>query len=163
MGKTITFDLSPRDIDSAIRQLDKYRRDFQKKCDKLLERLAEKGAEVAKLRVVALGKVYTGELQESITGFFDSASRTGIIRAGAWYAVYVEYGTGVVGAGSPHPDPDGWIYDVGGHGDEGWTYYNPRSDRYQHTTGEPSAPFMYQTGKELEKLCQKIAEEVFGS
>lgn len=163
MGKTITFDLSPTGIDSAIRQLDDFRRDFQRKCDTLIEKLTKEGADIAKMRVAALGKVYTGELQSSITGFFDKNTRTGIIRAGAWYAIYVEYGTGVVGAASPHPEPDGWMYDVGGHGDDGWTYYNPNSGKYQHTTGEPSAPFMYQTGKELEKLCQKIAGEVFGS
>lgn len=163
MAKVISFDLSTKGVNRAIRQLERYKSNFQRKCDELIEKLTDKGVEVAKVRIASLGKVYSGGLQNSIHGFFDSSSRTGIIRADAWYAIYVEYGTGVVGAGSPHPSPDGWVYDAGGRGDEGWTYYNEKDGKFHHTTGEPSAPFMYQTMKELETLCAKIAKEVFGS
>lgn len=163
MGKTIEFDLSSAGLGKAIRDYQRFRMEFLKKCDGLIQKLTDKGVEVAKMTVAALGKVYSGELQNSISGFFDTSSRTGIIRAGAWYAVYVEYGTGVVGAANPHPSPEGWVYDVGGHGAEGWTYYNPKDGKFHHTTGEPSAPFMYSTMKELENLCGEIAQEVFGA
>lgn len=76
------------------------------------------------------------------------------IMADTDYAVYVEYGTGVVGSENPHPHP--WEYDVNGHGDKGWFYPtteedpNPRKHTYNGqlygwTKGQASRPFMYRT------------------
>jgi hypothetical protein len=123
--------------------------------------LTEYGVEIAKLEVRKLDAIYTGELQNSIEGFFPS-SNVGIIRAGATYAVYVEFGTGVVGKGSPHPDPQGYQYDVNNHGDKGWVYFDEDSGKFRWTKGFKSRPFMYNTAKELERKCIEIAKEVFG-
>lgn len=70
------------------------------------------------------------------------------------YAMYIEFGTGIVGAENPHPHP--WIYDVNAHGEKGWFYPTTENDPnpYKHffngvlyawTKGQKSRPFMYQT------------------
>ncbi len=43
----------------------------------------------------------------------------GFVACECGYAVYVEFGTGVKGKGSPHPDVAilGWKYDVNNHGE----------------------------------------------
>ena len=163
MGKTvIKFKLNTRDIDRAIKELNQFKAEFLEKCNRLIEVLTDRGAEIAKLEVAALDAVYTGELMNSIEGYYSSESNVGIIKAGAYYAAYVEFGTGVVGKGSPHPNPQGWQYDVNDHGDSGWVYYDDGSGQFRWTRGFKSRPFMYNTARQLERECRKIAEEVFG-
>lgn len=71
---------------------------------------------------------------------------------------FFEYGTGIRGAGSPHPNPPiGWIYDVNGHGSKGWWYPTDSSDPNPYkwtdgsgtlrawTKGKFSRPFIYDT------------------
>lgn len=163
MGKTIIrFSLNEKDIDRAIKELQQFKKEFLEKCDRLVEALTDKGVEIARLQVQQLDAVYTGELWNSIEGYYSPSLNAGIIKAGAYYAVYVEFGTGVVGKQSPHPKPDGWQYDVNQHGDEGWVYYDDESGKFRWTKGFKSRPFMYNTARQLEKECAKIAREVFG-
>lgn len=77
------------------------------------------------------------------------------ITVGSDYAVYVEFGTGIVGSNNPHPHP--WAYDVNNHGEEGWWYPTTSDDPnkkkktsadgglWAWTKGQPSRPFMYET------------------
>lgn len=164
MAKTvIRFSLDEKDINRAIGEVRKYRKEFLEKCNRLVQALTDEGAEIARLKVVELDAIYTGELMNSIEGYYSPTTGVGIIRAGAYYAAYVEFGTGVVGSQSAHPNPQGWQYDVNGHGDEGWVYYDEESGKFRWTKGFRSRPFMYNTARELEKVCVKIAKEVFGT
>lgn len=164
MAKTvIRFTLDERDIDRAIKDVRQFKKDFIEKCNQLVKALTDEGAEIARMQVVALDAIYTGELMNSIEGYYSPTTGVGIIKAGAYYAAYVEFGTGVVGSQSAHPNPQGWQYDVNGHGDEGWVYYDEESGKFRWTKGFRSRPFMYNTARELEKVCVKIAKEVFGT
>ena len=163
MGKTIIkCTLDTKDINRAIRDLEKFKKQFLEKCDRLVEALTDEGVEVAKIQVKQLDAWYTGELMNSIEGYYSPTYNVGIIKAGAYYAAYVEFGTGVVGSRSAHPNPQGWQYDVNGHGDKGWVYYDDDGGKFRWTKGFKSRPFMYNTARQLEKECEKIAKEVFG-
>ena len=163
MGKTvIQFKLNLRDIDRAIKELNQFKTEFLEKCNLLIEALTDRGAEIARLRVAQLDAVYTGELMNSIEGYYSPTYNVGIIKAGAYYAAYVEFGTGVVGKSASHPNPQGWQYDVNNHGDSGWVYYDDDSGEYRWTKGYKSRPFMYNTARQLEKECKRISEGVFG-
>ena len=159
--KVIKFSLDEKDIDRAIQEVELFKKDFIKKCDQLVEALTDYGVNVAKIQVSQLDAVYTGELMNSIEGYYSPSTNVGIIKAGAYYAAYVEFGTGVVGSNSPHPNPQGWQYDINAHGDEGWVYYDDDSGEFRWTKGFKSRPFMYNTARQLEKDCKKIAKEVF--
>lgn len=132
------------------------------KCDSLVTALTQEGAEIAKLEVAKLDAVDTGKLMDSIGAYFSPTSKAGIIRANSLYAIYVEFGTGVVGSESPHPNPNGYRYDINNHGDDGWVYYEDESGEFRWTKGFKSRPFMYNTARELEAECERIAREVFG-
>ena len=159
---TIRFKLDEKDIDRAIREVKQFKREFLEKCNLLIEALTDHGVEVARLEVRQLDAMYTGELWNSIEGYYSPTYNVGVIKAGAYYAAYVEFGTGVVGSHSPHPDPQGWQYDVNDHGEEGWVYYDDYAGKFRWTKGFKSRPFMHNTARQLEKDCKKIAEEVFG-
>ena len=163
MAKTvIRFTLDQKDINRAIKELQQFKKEFLEKCNLLVEALTDYGVEVAKVQVAQLDAVYTGELMNSIEGYYSPTYNVGIIKAGAIYAAYVEFGTGVVGESSPHPNPQDWQYDINSHGDEGWVYYDDYSGKFRWTKGFKSRPFMYNTARQLEKDCKKIAQEVFG-
>ena len=162
MPKVIEFSLDPSSLERAAQEVKKYAMELDEKVEALIRKLAERGAMVAKVQLAALDAVYTGELLSGIEGIYNEKDHVGIVRAGAPYAIFVEYGTGVIGAGSPHPKPDGWQYDANGHGDEGWVYLNERDGKYHWTRGYQSRPFMYNTARELERECVNIAKEVFG-
>ena len=159
--RVISFGLNTKDINRALRDIEKYKQELIRKCNELIQQLTEYGAEFAKFEVLRLGAFDTGELADNIHGFFDPESRVGFVRADCWYAIYVEYGTGVVGANNPHPDATGWIYDINHHGDNGWVYFNEREGKIMRTKGQPSSPFMYNTFRELQQKAREIASTVF--
>ena len=148
--------LTTRSIEDAIREVKQYKRKLNDRVKALIRELVDKGVEIAKAQVRELGAVYTGQLEESITGFFDEETGLGIIRTDCPYAIYVEFGTGVVGKRNPHPEPiEGWQYDVNEHGDKGWWYFNERDQKWHWTKGMISRPFMYNTLQLLRAEAEK--------
>lgn len=161
MAKKIRFSLSEKDINRAIREVEQYKAELEVKISRLIEALTDYGVEIAKVQVRQLGAWYTGELEANITGYFDPDLGIGVIKADCPYAVYVEFGTGIVGQGNPHPAPEGWKYDINEHGEKGWVYYNERDGKWHWTKGMASRPFMYNTAKELERIAGDRARVVF--
>lgn len=152
----IQMKLTTRSIEDAIREVKEYKRKLNDRVKALIRELVDKGVEIAKAQVRELGAVYTGQLEESITGFFDEETGLGIIRTDCPYAIYVEFGTGVVGKRNPHPEPiEGWQYDVNEHGDKGWWYFNERDQKWHWTKGMVSRPFMYNTLQLLRAEAEK--------
>ncbi len=163
MVKQISFGLSQKEIQKAIKQVEKYKIDLNKKCIRLVEKLTDKGIKIAKFNVQNLGAFYTGELESSIDGYFSPSLGVGIIYAGSWYAMYVEFGTGIRGEEAQHPMSNevGWVYDQENHGEDGWVYFNERDGQYHWTNGMPSRPFLYDTIRELDNICEKVAKQIF--
>ena len=166
MPKRITFGLSSSEIRSAIQDIKAYQSELDNKCQKFAERLAEEGIKIAKLKVTEYDAIYTGELLGSINSEPGGMIKHGgkwIIYTGCEWAPFVEWGTGIEGQQSPHPDTSivGWKYDINDHGEKGWFYF--KDGTWHWTKGMPSRPFMYETGRELRKIVVKIAKEVFGS
>ena len=162
VGKTvIKFSLDTKDINRAIKEVQQFKKEFIEKCNRLISELVDYGVDIAKVQIEQLDAWYTGELMNSIEGYYSPTYGVGIIKAGAYYAAFVEFGTGVVGSQSSHPNPQGWQYDINGHGDDGWVYYDDDSGNFRWTKGFRSRPFMYNTARELEKVCKQIAMEVF--
>jgi len=161
--KKVTFGLSTREVQNAIKQIEQYKKELNQKCQLLVQALTDKGIEIAKFNVQNLGAFYTGELESSIDGYYSPSLGTGIVYAGSWYAVYVEFGTGIRGEEAQHPMSGniGWVYDSNNHGESGWVYYNDKDGQYHWTDGMPSRPFMYDTVKELDRICEQIARGVF--
>lgn len=93
-------------------------------------------------------------------------------------ALFIEFGTGLAGQGSPHPESNekGWQYNIGQHIHEDGSWFYPSDDNdpnpYKwHTEdgqvyawtrcGIPSRPYMYYTANEIQGNVQKIAKEIF--
>lgn len=185
----IDMTLDKSSITNAINQIKQFRRELEAKCLELVKELAKEGVNIAKMQVVSMDAVDTGELERSIDAVFFPQERCGVVVADTAYAVYVEYGTGVVGAANPHPEASGAIAIVskaGKNGDKanahagygrsfttgengnttstnssmGWVYRG-KDGKFHWTMGMPSRPFMYNTLRWLEEMAPEKAGEMF--
>lgn len=159
--------LSARGFRNLAKQVREYRKSLTDKCEEFAYRLAEEGVAIAQMKILDFDAVLTGELLNSMNlraGDIYSNGASYYIYTDCAWAKFVEFGTGVVGSESPHPDTSisGWKYDVNEHGENGWFYFS--DGEWNWTKGMPSRPFMFETGQELRDMSRiaHIAREVFG-
>lgn len=150
--------VSLENIGQSITEIENLRDGLDGAVDRSLDKVADDAAEYAKMQVTAFGKVDSGELRNSIT-HYESGWHAQTVIATSYHADFVEYGTGIVGMGRPHPDLDTeWHYDINSHGNKGWDYTG--ADGKKHwTKGQPSSPYMYNTYLYLLKNGQKLFDE----
>lgn len=176
--KNIDMTLDRGSINKAINQVKRFKRELTDAMTGLCNALMEEGVQMAKIEVMALGAFDTGALESSIGhGAFDAESRTGVIYAGAYYAFFVEYGTGVIGAENPHPEPetagngsDGNLlamkytdYDSNNHGENGWWYISDVDGKLHWTKGMRARPFMYNTMMYLRNYVEREGGRIVAS
>lgn len=164
--RNISMSLNTESIETAIREVRKFRSDLLKCCDDLVRAMTEEGIKIAKMNVMSMNAVYTGALEESIQGIFFPAEHIGVVFTDVPYALYVEFGTGIVGEASPHSgDTDiEWEYDIHDHRENGWWYYTSTDGygRFRWTMGMPARPYMYNTLRWLQQNAPAQASESFG-
>lgn len=179
----INVSLDEKSIQNAIKELEKYKRDFYKKLETLSMRLAREGMYLARAYlmeykdeeyVVGEGEQGVGSVgaKQGLTisdiinsidykaGEVITDGYTYYIMTGNEFAPYVEFGTGIVGQKNPHENPT-WTYDINHHGESGW-FYVDASGKSHWTKGVPARPFMYNTVMHLAVRASEIAREVFG-
>lgn len=169
--KRIKVRLSRSGVDRAITELTEYRNKVKNAAEQLVNILCANGEQIALIETSDIRM--TGELQNSIT--HEANGKLGYVACKCGYAVFVEFGTGVKGKASPHPDVAilGWVYDVNNHGELGWWYPTDENDTnptkyrskdgtmYAWTKGMPSRPFMYNTAEQLRALIVPKSKELF--
>lgn len=168
--KTIKIKLSTESIEKAKKELQDYKAEIRRKSNQAIAELASFGLEICKAKIAEM-KIYdTGQLENSVNVYLDEEQMKGFIKVSCDYAVFVEFGTGTRGIGTPYigeaMSKVGYKY-MGGtqyvtlsDGRIGWFY--PADDgTYRFTEGLPSRPFMYETGQELRNNLKSIVSEVF--
>lgn len=167
--KNIDMTLNPSSIQRAINEVRRLKKDLADALSQLARILTSQGVEIAQMHIARMTH-WSGNLEQSMTGYYDPESHCGYISTDVEYAILVEYGTGIIGEASPHPgigaedwkNPSGTTvggktysqYDQEGHGEAGWKYYLAEAGTYVWTQGEPSKPFMYFTLRELQEEAE---------
>ena len=170
MPTKITCGISNKDFAEAAKAVRKYQKDLLAKAKTLIKLLTNQCAVIARTIVVQMDAIDKGYLANSINAFYDPSSNIGFVRVDCDYAVFVEFGTGVRGVGSPYPGDamskvayhygDGTCYVMLTDGRVGWFY--PADDgTMKFTEGMPSRPFMFETGQMLHRQVAQMAKEVF--
>lgn len=159
--RIVVKNLSTKEIEKAIRKLQRYKETLNNRVQSLVIALTERGEEISKVNVVQLGAFDTGVLEDSIDGYYSPSLGVGIIHTNCYYAIYVEFGTGARGSEASHPKSGelGYAYDVNGHGEDGWYFHNSETGKSGWTTGMPSRPFMYDMAMQLRKECESLAKQ----
>lgn len=168
----IDMTLDPQSIQEAIKRVNFLKEKLATGLQELARMLTEdRGPRIAQMYIAQFPAVDTGALHDSMFGEYDSGTHTGHVKANVPYAVYVEFGTGIVGEDNPHPQKEelgieypaaekygmaGWWYPS----EDGW--YTPKDStvKLAWTMGMPARPFMYNTLRELELEAEREGGQI---
>lgn len=163
--------LSKQSINMAIRRINEYQKEVESKTIELAQKLAERGAEIARIKVMEFGGFNSGEMYSGIGGYFSPTLNMGLVKVTSDHAAFFEFGTGPRGSASPHPNGgvsykgEGWWTAADGKDMEmmyGWLPITLKNgDIIYYTEGQEAKPFMYETAQELGRQFEQIAKEVF--
>lgn len=163
MAKTISVELSPESINKAIKEVQEYKAWVLRKESELRTKLAERGAEVARIKFA--GAKYDGK--NDVTVRVDNTGSVAVIYAEGSAVAFIEFGSGAkYGYGHPYAGEHGlgpgtWSDgpDGKGHWDDpnGWYYTHGKK-----THGNPPAMAMVQAVQRMTEEITTIAREVFG-
>lgn len=171
--KKISFGLSVREIDKAIKELEQYKQEIigktellRKKIVERLENLAASG--FAGAIVDDLTKDSGGVRHAQVTTSVDERGNISVVIAQGEDAIWVEFGAGVYHNGSagssPHPNGSELGFTIGDYGKgmgkkNTWGFYEDGELRLTH--GTPAVMPMYNAVKIVCDEIADIAKEVF--
>lgn len=172
----IKFGLSTVSVRRAMDELTAYKKWNQEKCDELALELAKRGTFLIRMKIADYDAIDTGALISAVS--YPEQIAPGKYRIslrvdngqGDNYGLFVEYGTGVVGASSPHPKAGemGWSYAVGSKlitthdGRTGW-FYPTEGGTFRFTEGQEARPFWHESAEELPLYIHDAVKKVFGN
>lgn len=156
----ITIDpFDKKSIGTALKQIQQYKRDFAKKEQLFLQKVAEIGVSVAQTGFALAD--YDGVNDVSV-GLVKTPTGYSVVASGETVG-FIEFGTGVTypewdNSGMEYTPPKHGTYGKGlGANPKGW-YYAPG----QHTYGNMPAEAMRTARDEMVSRVMMIAREVFG-
>ena len=181
MAKKISFNLSQKSIQNAIKEIRAYQNDLNRKCEELCRRLAAEGIVIAKSHIGSSGfgkYVHIGtEISPQQSGckailyMQDTAkirsewqTLEGVRSADVSPMLMLEFGSGLKAENPAGVNGVGTgTFPGGKHGNEPGWYYMDLDGNWHYSTGiSPKMP-MYNTGKELAERVAAIAREVFNN
>lgn len=173
MSKIIQMKLNTRDIDRAIKEIEKYRQDFLRKVDVFRGRVADELANDAQLgfsSAIIDDLIQGGGRTPNVNVSVTDKGGVSVVIANGSDAIWCEFGAGVyhngsVG-GSPHPLGVELGYTIGSYGKgygkgKAWGYYE--NGELKITRGSPASMPMYNAMKTISAKVVSIAREVFGA
>lgn len=179
MAKKITIGLSVKEIQNAIKEIEAYQNELNRKCELLCQRLSQEGLQIAQSHIgssgfgkyIHLGSEITPQqagckailyMEDTTKIKSDWQTLEGVRSAEVSPALMLEFGSGLkaenpagisgVGTGT---------FPGGKHGTEPGWYYMDLDGVWHYSTGiSPKMP-MYFAGKEMREKVLAIAKEVF--
>jgi hypothetical protein len=173
---TIRFGLSKSEIDRAIREVNEFKKEFQRKVDLCRQRIAEEIAKEASLNFgsAIVDDVINGSPRKpDVKVSFSDDGKISVVVADGKDAVWCEFGAGVYHNGAVGSSPNPYGNDLGftigsygeGHGkQQAWGYYTDPDNKegLVITRGTPASMPMYNAAQEVMRKSIQIAREVFG-
>ena len=159
MPKKITIDLSAKSIDSAIKEVRKYKAWVLSKEKELRQRLAMLGASVASIRFSTA--IYNGTNDVTVRVEDDGSMAT--IYAEGESVAFIEFGAGAK-HGYGHPQAGEFGVGPGTYPEGKGNWDNPKGwyiPGGEHTFGNPPAMVMYDAVQTITEQVTMIAKEVF--
>ena len=169
--KVISFGLSEKEIDRAIKELEQYKKEIIRKTTLLRVKIAERietevrsGFSGAVVDDLLNGGKKTAQVSVSM----DNKENVSVVIAAGEDAIWVEFGAGVFHNGSagasPHPKGSELGFTIGGYGKgmgkkQTWGYYEDGELKLTH--GTPATMPMYRAVRTVCSEIAEIAREVF--
>lgn len=174
--KVISIGLSESDINRAIKEIEQYKKDFQKKVDVFRKKVADKIAKVSQAKFNSSGVddlLRGGTRQAEVSVSVSDSGNITLVIANGEDVAWVEFGAGVYHNGSAGSSPNPYGKELGitigsygdGHGkQEVWGFYETPGDptTLQLTHGTEATMPMYNAVQSIIPQIISIAREVFG-
>lgn len=179
MAKKISFGLSVREINNAIKEVKAYQSDLNRKCEELCRRLTAEGIAIAQAHIgssgfgkyIHLGSEITPQQARCKAIFYmeDSSkivsqwqTLEGVKSAEVSPSLMIEFGSGLKAENPANvPGVGTGTFPGGTHGNEpGWWYMDLNGEWHYSSGIAPKMP-MYHAGKELREKVLSIARDVF--
>lgn len=162
MAKEIVVDpLDSGSINSAIKQLNKYKVWIATKERELRERLATMGATVASIQFSRA--IYNGTNDVSVR--VDNTGSVAVIYAEGSAVAFIEFGSGAQ-YGYGHPEAGKFGMGPGTYPESKGHWNDPRGWWYghnEHSYGNPPAMAMYRAREQMVEQLTQMARQVFSS
>lgn len=181
MSTKISFGLSVREVQNAIKEIKAYQNDLTRKTEELCRRLTAEGIQIAKSHIsssgfgkyIQLGFEITPQQAGCKAIFYmeDTAkiksewqTKEGVRSAEVSPSLMIEFGSGQKAENPANiPGVGTGTFPGGKHGNEPGWYYMDLEGNWHYSTGiSPKMP-MYYAGKELREKVVEIAKEIFSS
>lgn len=181
MAKRISFGLSVKEIQSAIKEVEKYRDDINRKTEELCRRLCAEGIQIANAHIGSSGfgkyirlsseispqqagcrAVFYMEDSQKIVSQWQTLE--GVKSATVSPSLMLEFGAGLKAENKSNtPGVGTGTFPGGTHGNEPGWYYMDLNGEWHYSSGTAPKMPMYFAGKELRDKVVAIAREVFHS
>lgn len=157
--------LSEQSLSDLLNNVRAYQRKIEAAPQKLLDSLVTSGAADIEKNIHGIQNKDGNDL--AIAGTVVFGNRAQVFMRGE-QAAYLEYGTGEVGAMSPHPQANkaGWDYASGTKiqttkdGRKMWRYRQKGTDKWKYTQGIPAGRVVLRTGITLRNAVVPTVKEM---
>lgn len=151
-----TLKLNSEYLSNLAKDMGKKSKDVRRLLSLVVKNTLEEGLTFLRNEI----PVDTGDLLNSAKIVYSDGDLIGQIRVDSDHAIYVEYGTGIVGAGSPHPELNQSDYDKHKHGEIGWVYFDPEYG-FVRTKGQIGQQFFYRTKEYMKERMGHWSKQLF--
>lgn len=179
MSRKISFGLSPSEVRSAIKEIQDYQNNLNRKCEELCRRLASEGIQIAQSYIgssgfgkyIRLSSEITPEqagckavfcMEDSQKIVSEWQTQEGVKRAEVSPMLMLEFGSGLPAQNPANiPGVGTGTFPGGTHGNESGWWYMDLDGEWHYSCGTAPRMPMYLAGKELREKVVAIAREVF--
>jgi hypothetical protein len=161
--KIVINPFDPKSIDTALKQVQQYKKDFKAKEQEFVRRLAEVGVRVAQAGFSTAD--YDG-VNDVVVSMEKTANGYTVVASGETVG-FIEFGTGVKypewdNTGMDYTPPKHGTYGKGqGKNPHGWWFRQNDGGRAYHTYGNQPAEAMLTARNEMIERAIQIAREVW--
>lgn len=169
MTKKISISLSQKSIQNGIKEIEAYKREFQRKNQIFIDRLSKIGLDVVQVTMESIpleekGSYYTEIVNNSRGDIIGAA-----IRLTGDKILFLEFSAGIAYGTDSYPTPAGDKYGVGTYPGQthafspyGWWYVDENGEKH-HSYGNRAYMPMYHAEEAIVLAVRQVAREVFGS
>ena len=164
MAKKISISLSQKSIQNAIKEIEAYKREFQRNNQIFIDRLDVVQATMESIPLEEKGSYYTEIVNNSRGDIIGAA-----IRLTGDKILFLEFSAGIAYGTDSYPTPAGDKYGVGTYPGQthafspyGWWYVDENGEKH-HSYGNRAYMPMYHAEEAIVLAVRQVAREVFGS
>ena len=167
--KTVKFNLfDDKELNNAIKWVQNYQKNFRRKVQILIDRLAKEGLQVVQSTMESIPDEEKGSYYTEIVNNSKGEIIGAAIRLTGDKVLFIEFSAGITYGTDSYPLPSGDKYGMGtypgkGHWDSpyGWWYVDEQGNKH-HSYGNRAYMPMYHAEQAIIMQIREIAKEVFG-